>query len=65
MKAASKIFSAMTIIFMIILVIWFTQINYNNLSFRENVSAYLGIASASLMIFAMQLIKRQINKKNK
>ena len=64
MKGAAKVFNAISILFVIILIFWFTQINYSDVSFEENRNAYLGISSVLLMIFAMQMIKRSINKKN-
>lgn len=64
MKAAVKIFNAITIIFVIILIFWITQLNYDDLSFRENRNAYFGMFSVLLMTFAMQMIKRSIQKNN-
>ena len=63
MKSVGKIFDAMSILFGVILIGWFTQINYNDLSFNNNLSPYLGIISAVLFIFVMQLTKRNQNKK--
>lgn len=59
-----KVFNALTVIFIIILIFWFTQVNYNDLSFKKNISPFLGILSMSMMIFAMQMIKKGIKKKN-
>lgn len=63
MKTAATVFNAITIIFAIILVFWLTQLNYDDLSFKENSNVYFGIGSVSLMIFAMQMIKGSIKKK--
>ena len=64
MKEAAKIFNAITIILIIILIFWLTQLNYNDLSFKENSNAYFGMFSIGLMIYAIQLIKSQNNKNN-
>ncbi len=53
----------MSILFGVILIGWFTQIDYTNLSFKNNTSPYLGIASATLFIFVMQFVKRNQIKK--
>ncbi|AZJ31414.1 hypothetical protein SAMN05444344_2185 [Tenacibaculum mesophilum] len=63
MKIAAKFFDIISILFGIILVLWFTQIDYSNLSFENNISPYLGIFTALLFIFVMQFAKR--NQKNK
>ncbi|WP_439129732.1 hypothetical protein [Polaribacter sp.] len=63
MKNIKLVFNIFSIIFIIILFFWITQINYEDLSFKENVSAYLGILSMSMMSIAMQLIGRGIKKK--
>ena len=65
MKAVSKVFNAMSIIFVVILIFWLVKLNYNDLSFEQNRSAYLGISSVLLMIFALQMIKRSVNRKRK
>ena len=65
MKAVAKVFNAMSIIFVIILIFWLVKLNYNDLSFKQNRSAYLGISSVLLMIFALQMIKRSVNRKRK
>lgn len=65
MKGAAKVFDVMTIIFVIILIFWFVQLNYSDLSFQENRNAYLGISSVLFMIFAMQMIKRSLKKGKK
>ena len=65
MKAVAKVFNAMSIIFVIILIFWLVKLNYNDLSFKQNRSAYLGISSVLLMIFALQMIKRSLNRKKK
>lgn len=62
MNGAVKVFNALTIIFGIILIFWLTQLNYSDLSFKENSNAYLGISSVVMMIFAIQMIKRSIKK---
>jgi hypothetical protein len=62
MNGAVKVFNALTIIFGIILIFWFTQLNYGDLSFKTNSNAYLGISSVAMMIFAIQMIKRSIKK---
>ncbi len=63
MKTAALVFNAITILFVIILIFWFTQLNYDDLGFKENSNVYFGIGSISLMIFAMQMIKGSIKKK--
>jgi len=63
MKTAVTVFNVITIIFVIILVFWLTQLNFDDLSFKENSNVYFGIGSVSLMIFAMQMIKNSIKKK--
>ncbi|MFK8061271.1 MAG: hypothetical protein AB8B78_14435 [Polaribacter sp.] len=63
MKTVHIVFNILSIIFLIILVYWFTQINYNDLSYKENNSAYLGILSMSMMSIAFQMIRRGTNKK--
>jgi hypothetical protein len=65
MKGAVKVFNAITIIFVLILIFWLTQLNYSDLSFKENSNVYFGIGSVSLMIFAMQMIKNSIQKRSK
>ena len=63
MKNIKIIFNLLSIIFVIILFFWITQINYSNLSYKENVSPYLGILSMSMMSIAMLMIGRGIKKK--
>jgi len=63
MKTAVTVFNVITIIFVIILVFWLTQLNFDDLSFKENSNVYFEIGSVSLMIFAMQMIKNSIKKK--
>lgn len=63
MKNSQIIFNVLTLFFLIILIFWITQINYNDLSFKENLSPYLGVTSMTLMIFSMQMIKKNIKKK--
>ena len=65
MKAVAKVSNAMSIIFVVILIFWLVKLNYNDLSFKQNRSAYLGISSVLLMIFALQMIKRSVNRKRK
>ena len=62
MQAAAKIFAVITIIFVAILIFWFTQLNYEDLSFKENRNVYFGMSSVALMIFGLQMIKRSIKK---
>ena len=62
MKEAKQVFNGVTVIFLVILVFWFFQLNYSDLSFKENSNAYLGMSSVILMIFAIQMIKRSIKK---
>ena len=63
MKKVKTIFNVLIIIFVFILIFWFTQINYEDLSFHKNLSPYFGVLSMSMMIFSMQLIKNSIKKK--
>lgn len=64
MKGAAKVFNALSLIFLLILIFWFTQLDYENLAFKANSNAYFGIFSVGLMLFAIQMIKRSISKKN-
>ena len=64
MKTASKIFKVFTIIFVLVLIFWFTQLNYRDLSFQENSNIYFGISAVILIIFALQMIKKSIEKNN-
>ena len=57
-----KAINAISIVAAIIVVIWFTEINYSDLSIGENRSAYLGILSMILITIAMQLEKRRLKK---
>jgi fucose 4-O-acetylase-like acetyltransferase len=57
-----KAINAITIIAIVIILFWFTEINYSDLSFGENRSAYLGIISMLLLSFAMQMEKRRLKK---
>ncbi|MDY0779695.1 hypothetical protein [Tenacibaculum sp. IB213877] len=63
MEKKDKFFDIISFVFVIILVLWFTQIDYSDLSFKNNTSPYLGILSAALFIFVMQFAKK--NQKNK
>ena len=63
MKKVKIVFNVLSIIFVIILIFWFTQINYNDLSFKENSSPYLGILSMGMMSIALQMIKRGMKGK--
>ena len=64
MKSIAIVFNAMTFIFLCILIFWFTQLDYDNLGFNENRNVYFGMASVVLIIFALQMIKESISKKN-
>ena len=57
-----KAINAISILATIIVVVWFTEINYSDLSIGENRSAYLGILSMVLITIAMQLEKRRLKK---
>lgn len=57
-----KAINAISIVAIIIVVFWFTEINYSDLSIGENRSAYLGILSMILITIAMQLEKRRLKK---
>lgn len=63
MKTIKTVFNILSIIFVIIFIYWVTQINYNDLSFKENNSPYLGILSMLMMTIALQMIKGGIKKK--
>ena len=63
MEKIKIVFNVLSVIFVIILIFWVTQINYNDLSFKENVSPYFGIISMIMMSIAMQMIGRGIKKK--
>jgi hypothetical protein len=58
-----RIINILIIVFIVIIISWFTEINYQDLSFDQNRSPYLGIISMVLMIISMVLVKRQ--QKNK
>ncbi|WP_299061133.1 hypothetical protein [uncultured Polaribacter sp.] len=63
MKKVKTVFNIISIIFLIILIFWITQLNYNDLSYQENSSAYLGILSTGMMSLALQLIIRGVKEK--
>ena len=63
MKTAAIVFNAITIIFVVILIFWVTQLNFDDLSFKENSNVYFGMGSVFMMIFAMQMIKGSLKKK--
>ena len=63
MKKINIGFNILFIIFTLIIVFWFTQINYNNLSFKENSSPYLGISAILMMSIALKMIKGGIKNK--
>jgi len=64
MKGAVIVFNGMTIIFVLILIFWFTELNYSDLSFKENRNVYFGMSSIVLIVFALQMIKRSLKKSN-
>ena len=64
MRGVAKIFNGISMIGFVIIVVWFFQIDYKDLSLKQNTSAYLGIASMTMLIVALKLISRQINRKN-
>ncbi|WP_405566668.1 hypothetical protein [Polaribacter sp. Asnod6-C07] len=63
MKNIKLVFTIFSIIFVIILIYWLTQINYQDFSYNENSSAYLGVLSSSMMAFALKMIKGGIKEK--
>lgn len=63
MKSLVKVFNALSIIFIIILIFWIVMIDYKDLAFKNNISPYFGIFSMVLMLIAMEFIKRGIKKK--
>ena len=63
MKRIKTIFNILSIIFVIILIFWITQINFDDLSYKENSSPYLGILSMSMISIALQMIKGGIKEK--
>ncbi|AQS92949.1 hypothetical protein BXQ17_02180 [Polaribacter sp. BM10] len=63
MKKVKTVFNIFSIIFLIILIFWITQVNYNDFSYKENTSAYLGILSSAMMSLALQLIIRGVKEK--
>ncbi|WP_299052653.1 hypothetical protein [uncultured Polaribacter sp.] len=65
MKKIKTVFNIFSIILLVILIFWLTQINYKELSFKENSSAYLGVLSSSMMSLALQMIKGGIKEKKK
>ncbi|AZJ35543.1 hypothetical protein [Tenacibaculum singaporense] len=65
MKITTKFFNVVSILFGIVLVAWFTQIDYSDLSFKNNISPYLGIVTALLFIFVMRFAKNNQEKRKK
>jgi len=63
MKNINIVFNALSIIFLVILIYSITQINFDDVSYKENSSQYILILSMTLMAVAMQMIKLGINKK--
>ena len=63
MKRKNIGFNILFIVFILIVVYWITQINYNNLSFKENSSPYIGISAMVMMSIALKMIKGGIKKK--
>jgi lipopolysaccharide export LptBFGC system permease protein LptF len=63
MKKIKTVFNILSIIFVIILIFWITQINFDDLSYKENSSPYLGILSMSMISIALQMIKGGIKEK--
>jgi hypothetical protein len=63
MKKINIGFIILFIFVIVSIVFWVTQINFDNLSFKENSSPYFGISSLLLMSFALKMIKRGIKKK--
>lgn len=62
MKASAKVFNALTIIFAVVFIAWLSELNYSDLSFKENRNAYFGMISVLMSIFAIQMIKGSIKK---
>lgn len=64
MKNKKLIFNILTVFFVIILITWFTELNYQDLSFSTNRNAYMGITTAVMMIIVMQMTKKSIKDKS-
>jgi uncharacterized membrane protein len=47
------------------LLFWLTDVDYQDLGFNHNRSAYLGISTMLLLIFNMILVKRKQKKQKK
>ena len=62
-RGTAKVFNAISIIAVVIIIAWFFQIDYKELSFEKNRSPYFGIASMLLMIVAMQIIAKQLKNR--
>ncbi|WP_299708925.1 hypothetical protein [uncultured Tenacibaculum sp.] len=62
MKKARKIFDIISILFAIILILWFFRIDYSDLSFKNNTSEYLGIFSMIMGLVSLQMIKSSIKE---
>ena len=62
MKKARKIFDIISILFAIILILWFFRIDYSDLSFKNNTSEYLGVFSMIMGLISLQMIKSSIKE---
>ncbi len=45
-----------------IIIFWLFEVDYKNIGFNHNRSAYLGIITMLLLIFNMTLVKRKLKK---
>lgn len=64
-----KVFNGITVIAVVIIIFWLFNIDYNDLSWKNNMSPYLSIIalviiSISLQIQRITIVKKKKNKDN-
>ncbi len=57
-----KVINVIIVLAVIIIAYWIYAMDYQDLSFNNNRSSYLGIASMGFLIVAMFMVKRQQKK---
>ena len=57
-----KVINVVIVLAVIIVAYWIYAMDYQDLSFGNNRSSYLGIASMGFLILAMFMVKRQQKK---
>ncbi|MFD2567514.1 hypothetical protein [Pseudotenacibaculum haliotis] len=57
-----KVINVIIVLAVIIIAYWIYTMDYQDLSFNNNRSSYLGIASMGFLIVAMFMVKRQQKK---